>query len=108
MSGEEYVQFFGDLGLELINASNFRAFRNAESRIQQHPKYFEYLVRLTSRNLRAAKNMNAYPILDTSISSIQYSHAEKSDVISITLNNLPYPDDSTSWEQIFDYRKDAE
>ena len=38
----------------------------------------------------------------------QFPNSQKSIVSQIVINNLPLPNNETSWEQIFDYRQDSE
>jgi hypothetical protein len=58
--------------------------------------------------LRELKQIQALPILETGFYSLQSNPANKSDIIKIVINALPEPDDSTSWEQILDYRSDPD
>lgn len=68
----------------------------------------EYLLRPISVMLREHKQMDAYPVFTISPNDLQNPQAEKNDVVQITLNAFPIPDDSVSWEQIVDYRSDPE
>jgi hypothetical protein len=68
----------------------------------------ENRTRLISTQLRELEGLDAYPILRTGINSSQSNQANKCDVVQIILNSLPIPDDSTSWEQILEYRSDLD
>lgn len=66
------------------------------------------VTRLASILLRDFTNVDAHPILTDDLPSVINSQAKESDVIQIVLNNLPVPNDSTSWEQILEYRSDVD
>src|SRR5260370_10597707 len=51
--------------------------------------------------------MEAYPILSSEPTN-QDIRANKNEVLDITLNSLPVPDDSTPWEQILEFRSDPD
>jgi hypothetical protein len=67
----------------------------------------EYLARAMSIQLRASKDLDAYPVLNGGLTSVGNSGVNYSDVITIVLNSFPMPDDSVPWEQIHDYRADS-
>jgi hypothetical protein len=64
--------------------------------------------RYVSAALREVENMDAYPILRSSLHSVKGHQASKRDVVQIVLNELPTPDDSTPWEQVIEYRSDPD
>jgi hypothetical protein len=71
--------------------------------------YAEYLTtRYTAIQLRELNQTDAYPIF--SIASFPEHDAliYKREVARIVLNELPIPDESTSWEQIIEYRGDPD
>jgi hypothetical protein len=68
----------------------------------------EMFVRLVSLQLRQKENTEAYPIFSNSFPVTQTSLATRSDVMAIVLAALPVPDDLSPWEQIIDYRNDAD
>jgi hypothetical protein len=76
---------------------------------------FEHVRRMTMHQtrgfsvmLRQENGMDAYPLLSDTILSAQESPATKNEVIQIVLNSLPIPDDTTSWEQIIEFRSDPD
>lgn len=86
-----------------------------ESRIEHLSVYLKMMksvadshIRATSIQLRVLNSLDAYPVVSTELEQAQESHANKSDVVQIILNALPVPDESTSWEQIFEYRSDPD
>jgi hypothetical protein len=70
--------------------------------------YSDYEARYASIYLRERFQMPAYPIILTWEDQLRKTKAQKSDVIQVVLKHLPLPDDSTSWEQIVDYRNDPD
>ena len=68
----------------------------------------EYKTRALSVHLREFNRMDAYPIFFIELPSLQNHKAKKNEVVQITLNALPIPDDSISWEQIIEYRSDPD
>ena len=50
----------------------------------------------------------AYPVYTVLPDFLQSSPAGKEGVIRIAIKELPVPDDSTSWEQIIEYRSDPD
>jgi hypothetical protein len=68
----------------------------------------EYLLRPISVMLREHKQMDAYPVFAISPDELEKPKAEKNDIVQITLNAFPIPDDSVSWEEIVDYRSDPD
>jgi hypothetical protein len=58
--------------------------------------------------LRYENGMDSYPILASRIPSTQDSPVAKNEVVQIVLNSLPIPDETTPWEQILDFRNDAD
>lgn len=69
---------------------------------------FESWARTISILLREIKGVKAFPILALETNYLEKPEPEKADVISIVLNALPIPNESTSWEQILDYRNDSD
>lgn len=67
----------------------------------------EYLVRLTCIELRLLKGLSAYPISD-SFMTLAEGKATNSEVVNIVFKALPVPDESVSWDRIYDYRRDPE
>ena len=70
--------------------------------------YDQYLARSVSIQLREVNQMDTCPILSLSIPPVNPAHVNKTDVVQIVLNALLVPDDSTPWEQIFEYRSDPD
>jgi hypothetical protein len=71
-----------------------------------------YLLETTTRlfaiQLRELENLEAYPILWREIKVKEEIEAKKTDVVQITLNVLPMPDENASWEHIKDFRSDGD
>lgn len=53
------------------------------------------------------KDVDAYPIIEK-FTPINELETKKQEIIKIAINNIPLPDDKTSWEQIFDFKNDPE
>jgi len=83
----------------------FSTLENAQLNI---PLTDEYMARRISILLRVLDSTDAYPIL-SGISSIpSKTSAEKTDVVQIVFNALPFPNDSVSWEQMHEYLSDPD
>ena len=67
-----------------------------------------YFTRLFSIELRELKGIDAYPILPSPFFAKEAEDANKNDIIRISLNSMPIPDESTTWEQIFEFRDDPD
>lgn len=57
---------------------------------------------------RNKKSVDAYPLFYTEYPEFVRQPAGVEDVADITINYLPFPDDSTPWEQILDFRADPD
>jgi hypothetical protein len=64
--------------------------------------------RLAAIQLRELEKVDAYPILRSGMNLSLEAPAQKTEVVQIVLNALPIPDDTTSWEQIIEYRSDPD
>ncbi len=64
--------------------------------------------RLTAIELSKTKNVDAYPMIDFCAPQTTIPHASMTDVIEIVLEQLPVPDEQTSWENIIEFRSDPE
>lgn len=69
---------------------------------------FQYYVRRMSVQLRVLDRMDAYPLISDIIPQMPISQPRKCDIINVTLNALPIPDDTVPWEQIWEYRSDPD
>lgn len=73
---------------------------------------FHYYARSASVQLRELYKMAAYPVFNGKFLSAympaQMNELAGSDVVKVTLNALPVPDDSTPWEQVIEYRSDPD
>jgi hypothetical protein len=69
---------------------------------------FQHYIRRLSVQLRVLKGMEAYPVLSDLIPQLPLQQPKKNETVSVTFNALPMPDDSVSWEQIFEYRADPD
>jgi hypothetical protein len=67
----------------------------------------ELFLRVLSAFYRS-KRIDAYPIISGILPELQTQSASVEEVIRIGINQLPTPDDSTSWEQIMDFRNDPD
>lgn len=65
------------------------------------------LTRMKCVELRELENLDALPILPIKISGNKDA-VDKNDVFEIVINSLPIPSDSTPWEQILEFRNDAD
>jgi hypothetical protein len=115
--GHEEFERYQDLRRQHLERNNYALLKandrsNANTRFALSMKHAdkadEYLLRGLCVELRELCDMEAYPILPDGISCFQQSNAPKSDVVQIVLNALPVPDESTSWEHIFEYRSDPD
>jgi hypothetical protein len=68
----------------------------------------DYYTRGISIQLRELNGLDAYPILALDIPTSVRKPAGTHDIIDITFNALPVPDENTPWEQIIDFRRDPE
>jgi len=68
----------------------------------------ELLLRPLSAYYRNTKKIDAYSLFRSEFPQLHQQKAGLEDVIEITVNHLPIPDDSTSWEQIQDFRSDPD
>lgn len=66
------------------------------------------LLRIISLNFEFSQNITAVTILSFFDYVANIPNAKKSDVVQIVVNNLPLPNNETSWEQIIDYRSDPD
>jgi hypothetical protein len=69
---------------------------------------FQYYVRRMCVQLRVIDGMDAYPVISDIIPQMPIPQSQKCDVIDVTLNSLPIPDDTVPWEQIWEYRSDPD
>jgi hypothetical protein len=67
-----------------------------------------YLTRMISIELRELHHLDAFPVLSAGIPDCIKGQANKGHVVEVVLNALPTPDESTSWEQIIEYRSDPD
>jgi len=58
--------------------------------------------------LRNSYNYDAYPVSALNDFTSTQTQGRKEDVVKVTLNALPLPDESISWEQIIEYRSDPD
>lgn len=65
----------------------------------------DYDARYLAAILRAGRRDDAYPI-----SNLTYSKGndDRDEVVTIVINNLPIPNESTPWEQITEFRSDSD
>src|SRR5262245_13713485 len=68
----------------------------------------EFILRPLSAYHRNNKHFDAYPLFNSAFPELAQESASMVDVIDITINQIPIPDDSTSWEQILDFRNDPD
>ncbi len=108
-------EIWKDGGIEAFDGL-IEQFRQPDNKIVFNPKlreifdevvlFIETTNRLFAIQLRELENLEAYPILLSDIKVNEESEAKRSDIIQITLNSLPMPSETTSWEQIEDFRND--
>jgi hypothetical protein len=67
-----------------------------------------YEARRECIRLRLLHRMNAYPVLILRDVLSLNEKSDKTEVVKIALESLPIPDESTSWEQIIEYRSDPD
>lgn len=67
-----------------------------------------YLTRISSIELRELHDLDAFTVLSGGIQDTDHVQANKGDIVEIVLNALPTPGESTSWEQIIEYRGDPD
>jgi len=68
----------------------------------------QYMVRRVSVQLRITESVDAFPVLPLTFLPHAPSHADRGELIRLSLNALPVPDDTTPWEQILEYRSDPD
>src|ERR1700704_5153000 len=70
------------------------------------------MARITAKKLQKIDNMDAAPLMEHEIvipDGIKHEYTNKTtSVLEIVLKRLPIPNESTSWEQIIDFRDDSE
>lgn len=93
--------------LESIKASAQRIIENEKQLLKARLVYGQFLARISTIDLRNA-GLEAYPVFYSDPVPLTQAPTEKQGVLQIVLEALPMPDDSTSWEQILDYRNDTE
>ena len=76
--------------------------------VHRAPVRFDYLVRRLCVELRQMKGMDTCPILYNELVGRQAANTDKSNVVQIVIHSLPIPDESTSWEQILEFRSDPD
>jgi hypothetical protein len=67
-----------------------------------------FRARRLSLELQKLSNVDAYPISFFNSFTTSPNQGKKSDVIQISFNALPIPDESVPWEQISEYRSDPD
>lgn len=65
-------------------------------------------VRYTAIQLRELNQVNVCPIFYNEPFAVNKLKADKTDIIQITLDRLPVPNEKTAWEQIIEYRSDPD
>jgi len=69
----------------------------------------QVIVRKLCIQLRVLNRMDAYPVFSEIVPQIPLRVPERTeDVINITINALPVPDETVSWEQIIEFRSDPD
>jgi len=87
---------------------------DSHEKVRQVKKYVTFmtvsdmLLRPFSAYYRNNKNIDTYPLFYIRHPELAQQTASVGDVIEITVNHLPIPDDTTSWEQIMDFRNDPD
>ena len=66
----------------------------------------ELYLRPLTAHYRNNENMDVYPLFYNGYPELTQQTSSVGDVIDLTINQLPIPDDSTSWEQIMEFRND--
>jgi hypothetical protein len=64
--------------------------------------------RLASIQLREVNGMDAHSVFQLPFEPLGAFRESKGEVVKLTLHTLPEPDESTPWEQIMEYRSDAD
>lgn len=88
--------------------NNFKEKQASEGFVKQTTQMSGHVTRMRAAQLRESGKVDAYPILPVDFFNNTRIEATKDNVIQIVLNTLPIPDDSTSWEQIIEYRNDPD
>jgi uncharacterized protein (DUF1697 family) len=68
----------------------------------------DVLTRIRCVQLKRLEQADVIPLFYNENLPVQNQNSKKADVIRISLGALPLPDDSTSWEQILEYRSDPD
>jgi hypothetical protein len=69
---------------------------------------FQETIRRTCIELRLSSGLEAHPIFFDNLQPLENVTSNKSSIVKIILKALPTPDESTSWEQILEYRSDPD
>jgi hypothetical protein len=103
--GEETLLSYTQLSLEEVSAEQMQEIRKAWNlaRISQ-----EVLLRPFSTYYRNIRRIDAIPIISGKLPELPRPSGGVEEVIKVAINHLPIPDDSTSWEQIIDFRNDPD
>jgi hypothetical protein len=68
----------------------------------------EIFLRPLSTYYRNIRHIDAIPIISGKLPKLPQQTGSKEEVIKVAINHLPIPDESTSWEQIIDFRNDPD
>jgi hypothetical protein len=68
----------------------------------------EFATRVTSAKLKKERDLDAYPIVPAISPPTVPEGTSKSHIVQIFLKTLPVPDHTVSWEEILNYRSDAD
>lgn len=94
---------------EMVQENTIQDIEAGDVSVMARAIYAAHLsTRYTAIQLREVDKVEAYPVYYVPTFQERHSQDSKTDVIQIAITSLPTPDESISWEQIFEYRSDPD
>jgi hypothetical protein len=103
-----YLKEFVRLDKKMERMPVHGSVRNAVEYLSSSVRCFDLVLRLMSLQLRESKGIQAVPLVSGVETMSSLFEDGKQHVAEIVLNRIPQPDDSVSWEQILDFRRDPD
>jgi hypothetical protein len=91
-----------------IQTNDLKNVRNEKLKIELIKEQQFTLLRLLSIIMETTKGVSAVTTFPYTEYTRELPNSSKSNIAQVVINNLPLPSNETPWEQIIDYRNDAE
>lgn len=91
-----------------IQANDLKNVKNEKLKIELFKEQQFTLLRLMSIIMETTKGVSTVTTFPHTEYTRELPNSSKSNVAQVVINNLPLPNNETPWEQIIDYRNDAE